>query len=1039
MLCISETDFVQKFFDRLFQVLGRCAHVRQCLFVIFIILGATLAGQEIPSGASGVSLPVNFMESENSPTLVLHAPSLGTEVSASQALAFKHWIDDFETEAPIWMDIGGDCNYRLKRRNREKGAAMTGLGFEHLEIECNSPGNAIYMAYPISPVEVRQELLVQLAVLSNRSGIQLMARIVLPFTRDPATQKAMTLYVYGGVYSSVNRWQRLRIENISRQVQTEIAKRQQELGRQNIINSKGAYLDRLVLNTYSGPGNIDVRIDTLELNGVVPADKSILVNTETTTNLETNQETAQKKLHDFPSVEKDSIQLIPQNNLNAELNLGSEATSDSAVLRTYEPKQFNIQLDRGVMTINDKPIFVRAIRYHGEKLEFLASLHFNTIWLDAPPTRLMEAEATLLNLWFICPPPIDLRKLHGEPTQTISEEQRKERLFNRVLAWDLGRTPTSRDVPKAGSRASFDPHTGKEFRTTLDVARRQTELLWQVPTNVLPNRPCLAIPNENFADYDSIYDILMLDPNPLNSTLGMVSHWLWFRGIKNLVRTQQSIFAKIPTQFDPFLQAQWRQIAMKVNGAQTDYMVSPDNPAYVPDTLPLEQLRLMTYNVAMAGSHGILYESTSRLDAQDDETLYRARSLELVNLEMLILEQWLSQGGRFITIPSNHKDVLGTLLALRHVRILIPMFLEPDAQYVCGAGAGRKIRFHVRGLPATYQCWLFTLNGLSPLVNRRTAGGVEVELDELPLVSTIVMTQNSVIINSISQRLAHYAPQLATLMKELAEIRLRSYLQFHGTEQLSEHDSIQYGAAKSYLENADKARYAHEYADAFILAQRAMRTITYLEKCLWKERTAQFPSPNFQPTAVSFRTLRLQEKWLSSLQGLSLGENLLPNGDFENIQSLSQSGWEADLEKERFLGVAPQAHILPEAAHTGNGGLKLEVTLKDRNKAPSMFDSPPIIIQSPPVFVGPPGTVYQVEFWLKIPTRIINSVEGVKVTDSNSGEVLAERRLETNGWQKITYQRIVKDNNPVYIRIYMTGYEKAYIDDMKIRPLKSAI
>ncbi|MDO4628045.1 MAG: hypothetical protein Q4C70_02555 [Planctomycetia bacterium] len=1031
-----------------------------CLIFSFTSFSEIFTAQvthETPTVSYGVSLPINLTEPENSLRPVPYAPAVGADVQTTEpalkSSEFKHWIDDFETAGPTWLDIGGNCDYRLTKRLREKGAAMTGQGFEHLEIECDTPGSAIYMAYPISPVEVRQELLIQLALQSNRSGLQLMARIVLPFTRDPATQKAMTLYVYGGIYSSVNRWQRLRIENILRQMQTEIAKRQQEFGQQNMINPKGAYIDRLVLNAYSGPGTVDIRIDTLELNGVIPADSSVLVNSITVP----TQEATSSNMREFPPTGSESTPSVPQYNTPqreqlaqsptapssltpTQLMLESGMTSNSATLQTFVPKQFDIRLNRSVMTINGTPLFVRAIRHNGEKLEFLASLGFNTIWLEAPPTRLMEAEAALLNIWFICPPPIDLRQLHGEPTQAVSEEKRNACLFNRVIAWDLGRTPTTRDIPAPiNENVQGSLIVQQELKTTLDVARRQIDILKQIPTNVLPARPNLVIPDKDFTAFSSIYDILMLDRNPLNSTLGMVSYGLWFREMLNLVRAQQSIFAKIPTQFDPLLRAQWRQIATKVNGAQMDNAVSPEDPMYVPDTLPLEQLRLMTYNVIMAGSRGILYESTSRLDAQDDETLYRARSLELVNLEILILEQWLSQGEKFTTLPSNHKDVAGSLLAARHVRILLPMVLESDSQYVCGAGAERSVSFLVRGLPATYQCWLYSLNGLSPLVNRRTAGGVEVELDELPLVATIVMTQNSIIINSISQRIARYAPRLATRMKELAEIRLRAYLQFYGTEQLPGNEAMWYERAKLYLENADKALYAHEYADAFILAQRAMRPITYLEKRLWQERTARFSSPNFQPTAVSFRTLRLQEKWLRSLHGLSLGENLLPNGDFEDVRAVPQSGWNRFQKWNAFEGVTPRADIIPEAAHTGNCGLKLEVTSADRKVAPIMFDSPPVMIQSPPVYVGPPGTVYQVEFWLKIPARIINSVEGLKVTDTNSGEVLAERRLETNGWQKITYQRIVKDNNPVYLRISMTGYGVAYIDDMKIYPLKSPL
>ncbi|MGN1275303.1 MAG: hypothetical protein ACI4UF_12025, partial [Thermoguttaceae bacterium] len=156
----------------------------------------------------------------------------------------RHWVDDFETKMPKWIDAGGDCAHRLTLRLREEGDAMSGRGFEHLRIQTETEGSAVYLAYPLSPVEVRQELLVQLAVRANRSGIQLLARVVFPLARDPKTGGAVTFYVSGGTYSTVNRWQILRIDDILRQVKQEIARHPE------LSNTQNAYIDRLVLNVY---------------------------------------------------------------------------------------------------------------------------------------------------------------------------------------------------------------------------------------------------------------------------------------------------------------------------------------------------------------------------------------------------------------------------------------------------------------------------------------------------------------------------------------------------------------------------------------------------------------------------------------------------------------------------------------------------------------------------------------------------------------------------------------------------------------------
>lgn len=1034
------------------------------LFILFCSFSELTAQTTEPlSSGTGTHAAV----SQNSATLQPErAPGIHS--------GLQHWADDFETENPKWIDWGGNCPHQLILRRREKGAAFSGAGYEHLQVSCGNQGNSAYLGYPLYPTEVRSNLKILLAVRANRSGCQLLGRIVLPLTPNPSTGEPMTLLITGGIYSSIDQWQKLELDDIFRQVQSSAALRERELDGKIKINTQGAYLDFLLLNTYSGPGTTDLCVDSLEISGVAlskfakavsntqtPAavnhsstDKFSLRTQGSAPALANPAQTRESSalMRPFPPVNSENFEVtsemgekIPESSSSEPKNSPENLplSKPIAVNQDHQPEPPKIWMNRNLLTINKHTLFVRAIRHRGESLKFLASLGFNTIWLEAPPTRQMEAEAQLLKIWFICPPPINLENIDASPEEIVDPKQLAGISLNRVVAWDLGQTPNFNDVQrirnfrKRNQESSLEDLSlsSDEIQTASDLAHRQTGLIHQIPENLLPQRPTLVIPDKDLKAFSSAYDIFLLERDPLNSTMSMVSYGLWFRDMLNIVPTEQPLFVRIPTQFHPLLRAQWGQIAEKINASDNDYSISRNDPAFVPDTIPLDQLRLLVYNVVMGGAKGLFFESTSRLDASDEETLYRARSLHLVNYEMLVLEQWLSQGERFTTIPSDRPNVAGTLLAARHVRILIPMVLEPDSQYVCGAGAERRIKFLVRGLPDTYQCWRYSLNGLSPLANRRTAGGVEVELDELPLVATIVMNQNSIITSSISERIAKYAPNLATGMKELAEMRLRSYLQLYGTERLKGNDAMWYERAKLYLDGAEKAYRAHEYSDAFILAQRAMRPIAYMEKKKWMEQSVKFPSPNFQPAGVSFRTLQLQEKWLKSVNQMTLGNNLLPNGDFENIQAVLKSGWKNFQKSKMFPGITIRTEILPEAAYASLNGLKFDISIKDKKKAPVMFDSAPVTIQSPGVHVGPNGTVYQVEMRVNIPTRLVNTVDGLKITDTNSGDVLAERIMVTKGWQKVSFQRIVKDQNPIHLLISMNGYGVAFVDDVKIYPL----
>ncbi|MDO4585128.1 MAG: hypothetical protein Q4D62_13620 [Planctomycetia bacterium] len=895
------------------------------------------------------------------------------------------WVDDHETPQTAWRDGGGDCPHRILLHQRQRGNAMTGEWAEVFQMECGAEGNSLFLVYPLRPVLVTNELLPSVGVRANRSGIQLLARVVLPRTRDPQTGRAMFFYLRGGTYSTIQRWQKLRIDALASLLSREVNMLRQRTKNAPYINTEGAYMDYLVINAWCGPGRVEVAIDSMEISAVLEA-KTV------------------------PRVETVSG-IVPVADLPTK-----EGTFPPASPVQTTGKKNVVRLNQWMLTVNETPIFVRAIRHRGESLEFLHRLGFNTVWLASPPTQEMEAEATLLNLWFISPPPVPLEN----PTVDISSLAEPSALanlgYNRILAWDLGTPPAV---------------TESEFRsqTSLEKARQLVRWIQDAPESLFPQRPLLVCPEKNLRGNSGIYDILLLNRNPVNSTQDFVSYGLWFRQMGNIVRDGRPLWSVVETEHPPLLRRQWEQVA------RGDGLTPISEKNSVPATLPLEQLRLMTYSTIMAGSRGLLFESSSRLDGNDQETLYRQKSLTLVNTELLLLEQWISQGETFTTIPSSLAHVVGAVLGIQHVRILIPLCLEPFSQYVPGVLASKNVEFLVRGLPATYQCWNMTPDGLVPLVHKRVTGGVRLELEELPQVSTLVLTQNSIIINSLSQRCIRFAPSLARLMGDIAELRMRYFLQFHGTAPLQGNEAMWYERSRHYLEISRKALEKGEYTEAYWQAQRAMRPIALMEQRLWQYHTASLSSPNACPPATSFRSLPLLKVWQEAVGKRTRGANLLPAGDLESVPAMVQAGWKHFQNDYEIPGVAARADIVRDAAKEGSLGLQMEVLATDIQMAPAMLDTPPVRLRSPAVRVGPPGTFYQVEAWVNIPRKLINSVDGLKITDTSSGEVLAERILETNGWQKVTYQRMVTTEEPISLDFSLTGYGKVWVDEVALFPL----
>ena len=93
----------------------------------------------------------------------------------------------------------------------------------------------------------------------------------------------------------------------------------------------------------------------------------------------------------------------------------------------------NAGLVRGVLEVDGKPFFPRAIEHRGEPFIKLAQLGFNCVQLYEPASTTLLAEAEQAGVWIICPPPtlpdVDLRA--RKTTDFLIREP--------CALWDMGR------------------------------------------------------------------------------------------------------------------------------------------------------------------------------------------------------------------------------------------------------------------------------------------------------------------------------------------------------------------------------------------------------------------------------------------------------------------------------------------------------------------------------------------------------------------------------------------------------------------------
>lgn len=291
---------------------------------------------------------------------------------------------------PKWRLADSDCGARLIAQPPAAGDARRGAASETVQLVAGQ-GSYAYLVRPLPPARVIAELSPGVWIKSDRSGLQLLARVVLPRTPDPRTGAPMTTLIGGAMYQDAGNWQLLSIENAAL-----LLERQQRVLRAQYgpdIDIREAYVDLLVINGYGGVGTTTISIGEIRTTGTVAPPAA-----------PRTPPTAQPPLRgDRPSADP----------------LRASAASGE---RLSAPR-----LHGSVLVADGRPLLVQGVQHHGEPFEWLRSLGFNAVVLARPPNAEQLREAEQTGMWLVAPPP------------QIDQGGRITAAHARVLAWDLGR------------------------------------------------------------------------------------------------------------------------------------------------------------------------------------------------------------------------------------------------------------------------------------------------------------------------------------------------------------------------------------------------------------------------------------------------------------------------------------------------------------------------------------------------------------------------------------------------------------------------
>ena len=330
--------------------------------------------------------------------------SVAATLSVEQAAAQYH--ENFESTSPSWQlhetdQIINEKSWDQRRTEDERDRNR----YEKIFFK-SGLGTHVNVSHDVDPAFVIRELVPSVRVKASRPGIQILARVVFPRTLSPSGEGPMTTTLPGPRYRAKGKWETLSFANNAQDMH-ELLKEETWLLRRKFgshVDSRDAYVDKVVLNLYTGVGESIVQIDDLRVSGIVAADG-------------------------VASRAEEGRQLIQDDTLKATSYQQESEKHQSLVVR-----------DGTVLLVKKQPFFPRIIEHNGEPFDYLLALGFNTIELKTTATDEQLRQAHELKAWLICPPPASIG------LSPIGYQ------YDRVLVWKIGEDLTQRDIPAIQQR-----------------------------------------------------------------------------------------------------------------------------------------------------------------------------------------------------------------------------------------------------------------------------------------------------------------------------------------------------------------------------------------------------------------------------------------------------------------------------------------------------------------------------------------------------------------------------------------------------------
>jgi hypothetical protein len=662
-------------------------------------------------------------------------------------------------------------------------------------------------------------------------------------------------------------------------------------------------------------------------------------------------------------------------------------------------------LARGVLEVNGLPFFPRCLDHNGEPLAAIAALGFNCVRLPEPATGELLAAARAAGLWVICPPPaipaIDQRDPDSVPAL---------RNWDRVLMWDLGSGLAESDVEPLAEQA-------RRIRAC----------------DLRAARPLIAAADSGLRSVSRHVDMLVARRTVLGTSLELPDYLTWLRERPRLARPGTPLLATLSTEIDPLAA---RQAAALSGVGGRGLAVDP------------ESLCLASFAAVAAGTRGILYSSSRRIDADDHEARLRAAASREMNLRLAVLEPWAAAGRFSATAQTSDREVQAVVMEAARSRMIIVWRSVQGAQICARRYEGglpkddAAVTILVPGVPEAHQAWEVGPGGLRPLRQRRATGGVALTLDHFTSHALVLVSGEPAVTAHVQDRLRQTAPAELASARTLAGLVLADDAALLGSLPPQALGNLpvaaMLGAAQRDALEAEGLA-AGDPAAAVGKFRRCLAICGQFERLAWErgvQGTGSLLSLMASPLATSDATLAEQWRFTEALAAAVPGAELLTGGGMERVDDLAGGGWRHFARDEAEIRTSVE--IARDRRFTGSGSLRLAARAVQADDAPVVLETPPVWITTPPL-AAPAGKLLEISARVWVPKPIKGSVDGLLVFDSLGGPALAERIGVTRDWARLALYRIVPAEaagEPLVVTFALTGMGEALIDDVSVRVLE---